>query len=37
MRPSQTLQQVKDQLNKRFRPERTYADSWNTKRRYRLS
>ncbi len=37
MRPSQKLQQLNEQLNKRFRPERTYADNWNTKRRYRLS
>lgn len=37
MRTTKALQQVNEQLNKRFRPERTYADNWNTKRRYRLS
>lgn len=37
MKTSGTFKTITELTNKRFRPERTFSDNWNAKRRYRLS
>lgn len=37
MKTSDTFKTITELTNKRFRPERTFSDNWNAKRRYRLS
>ncbi|BAO56688.1 hypothetical protein NMS_2679 [Nonlabens marinus S1-08] len=37
MIPSNTFNETRELINKRFRPERGFSESWNTRRRYRLA
>ncbi|SCX95576.1 hypothetical protein SAMN05192588_0421 [Nonlabens sp. Hel1_33_55] len=37
MNASNTFNETRELINKRFRPEKSLSESWNTKRRYRLA
>gem|GEM_PF-4549535 len=37
MKASNTFNETRELINKRFRPERSFSDSWNTRRRYKLA